>query len=132
MGFINWFYIEPNEFELSVPDGGSVLRLVERRLRISCMMLVDKFSIVGLKKSMEKIVCSPEESDFLDSSKEGNKAFIAQKSSNRAGRFVEIAEYRVGGRRGLIVVPKGRQGRGWKLFAAELGKVVALFSCSPG
>jgi hypothetical protein len=94
-------------------------------------MLVDKFSVEWLKKSMEKIVRLREESDFIDSSREGNKAFIAQKASNRAGRFVEIAEHRVGGRRGLIV-PEGRQGRGWKLSAAELGKVVTLFSSSPG
>jgi hypothetical protein len=30
----------------------------------------------------------------------------------------------VGGRKGLIIFPEGRDRRGWKIFAEELGKVM--------
>lgn len=33
----------------------------------------------------------------------------------------------VGGCRGSSFLPEGREGRGWRIFAAELGKVVAFF-----
>lgn len=35
--------------------------------------------------------------------------------------------YEGGGQRGSIVVPEGREGRGCRFFAAELGKAVAFF-----
>lgn len=36
-------------------------------------------------------------------------------------------EYAVGGRRGLIILPEGREVLEWRSFAAELRKVVAFF-----
>lgn len=43
-----------------------------------------------------------------------------------------MAEYDVGGRRGLIIFPEGGDGLGWKILAKELGKVMAVFDSSPG
>lgn len=43
-----------------------------------------------------------------------------------------MAVYAVGGRRGIILIPEGRKGRGWSHFAAELGKVIAFFEDSAG
>jgi hypothetical protein len=42
-----------------------------------------------------------------------------------------VVEYAVGGRRGLIFVPEGRDGRGWQTFAEELKKVVAVLNSVP-
>jgi hypothetical protein len=36
----------------------------------------------------------------------------------------------MGGCRGLIVIPEGQEGRGWRSFLAELKKVVAFFEFS--
>jgi hypothetical protein len=33
--------------------------------------------------------------------------------ANRHGRLLELSEYGVGGWRNFIVIPKGREGRGW-------------------
>jgi hypothetical protein len=38
----------------------------------------------------------------------------------------------VGGRRGLILIPEGRDGWGWSHFAAYLGKVKTFFEDSIG
>jgi hypothetical protein len=40
--------------------------------------------------------------------------------------------YVVGGRRGLILIPKGCGGRGWSGFATELRKVKAFFDAPVG
>jgi hypothetical protein len=63
---------------------------------------------------------------------EGNKAFLAERGANRSRRFIELPEYAMGGRRGLIVIPEGCEGQGWRIFAAEMRKVVALFGSSLG
>lgn len=38
-----------------------------------------------------------------------------------------MAEYVVGGRRGIILISKGQEGHGWKIFATKMRKVVAFF-----
>lgn len=62
MGYVSWFYVESKMFELSVPDGAFVLQLVGRRHGLSCAMLVGKFIMELLKKSIEKLVRLPEDS----------------------------------------------------------------------
>lgn len=64
--------------------------------------------------------------------REVNKCFIVHRGSKQSGWFLEVVEYAVGGHRGLLVILKGREGRGWKYFAAKLGKVVAFFESSLG
>jgi hypothetical protein len=132
MDFVSWFFVESKTFEFSVPAGGSTLRLVERRNGISRVMMVGKFIVEWLKKAVERMVLLTEDQPFTESSRDGYKAFFAQRGVNRAGGFLELAEYAVGGRRGLIIVPEGRDKRGWKRFAEELGKVSAAFDSFSG
>lgn len=42
---------------------------------------------------------------------EGSKAFIAERGANRSRRFIELPEYAMGGRRGLIESWRGVKGR---------------------
>jgi hypothetical protein len=58
------------------------------------------------------------------------KVLIVRRGGNLAGRFLEVAVYAVGGRRGIILIPEGRKGRGWSLFIVELGKVLGFFKAS--
>lgn len=129
MDFLSWFFVESRVFELSVPAGGSVLRLLREAWAFSSYA-VGKYSVAWLKKVVEKLVHLVEDFAFVDFSREGNRAFIAQKGSNRACRFLEVAEYAVCGCRGLIIVPEGCEGHGWKILADELGKVMAVFDSS--
>lgn len=52
---------------------------------------------------------------------------IAQRGSNRHNRFLTWVEYDDGGRRSFIIIPEGREGKGWKSCALELQKVLAFF-----
>lgn len=95
-------------------------------------MLLGKINVVFLKNKMETLVCKLEVTKFIKSSREGNKAFIVQRGSNSSSRHLEVAEYVVGGHRGLVVITGGQEGRGLKMFATELGKVVGFFGSSLG
>lgn len=70
--------------------------------------------------------------EFLKSSRVGSKAFIAQKCANKFGRYLAFPEYEGGVRRGFVVIPKGRGGRGWACFVPELRKVLETFQTSFG
>jgi hypothetical protein len=39
--------------------------------------------------------------------------FIVRRGGNRVGRFLEVAVYAVGGRRGFLMLPEGHEGWGW-------------------
>ncbi|GLT71559.1 hypothetical protein SLA2020_435690 [Shorea laevis] len=69
-------------------------------------MMVGKYCVEWLKKAVERMVLLDEDQPFTESSRDGNKAFFAQRGVNRAGCFLELAEYAVGGRKGLIIVLK--------------------------
>jgi hypothetical protein len=110
MGYVNRFYVEARAFELSVDEGGSFLQLVERRRGLARVVVLRKWSIVWLKNSLESLLNRPVVSEFIDTCREGNTAFIAQRGVNNSGRFLVLAEYVVGGQKGLIIIPKGREG----------------------
>lgn len=73
-------------------------------------------------------------SEFIKSSRDGNKAFIVQSGFNRYGRYLEsgVVEYTMDGHRGLIVISKERERWGRRSFSAELRKVVAFLDFSLG
>jgi hypothetical protein len=66
------------------------------------------------------------EKDFIRSFREGSKVLIVRRGGNAAGRFLEVAVYGAGSRRGIIFIPEGRDGRGWRSFVLELGKISAF------
>jgi len=47
---------------------------------------------------------------------------IVRRGGNSFSRFLELAVYDVGGRRGMVVFPKGRDGRDWGRVSGELSK----------
>jgi hypothetical protein len=52
---------------------------------------------------------------------------IAQRGSNHHNQFLTWVEYDDGGLRSFIIIPEGREGKGWKSCALELQKVLAFF-----
>jgi hypothetical protein len=51
---------------------------------------------------------------------------IVQRGGNKSDRFLEVAVYAVGGRRGLVLFFEGRDGRCWSCVSRELSKVLAV------
>jgi hypothetical protein len=66
------------------------------------------------------VLQNPGFENFVKSFREGSKVTIVRRSGNCSGRFLEVAVYAVGGRRGMIVFPEGRDGRGWGRVSGEL------------
>jgi hypothetical protein len=64
---------------------------------------------------------------FWRTSRAGFPALLAQQCSNKHGRFLVVEELGGGRRRGLILVPEGKNGEGWKTFASDLHLVGNFF-----
>lgn len=57
---------------------------------------------------MRELLQAESSKEFLKHSREGVKAFIAQRGSNRSGHSLAVVEYENGGRRGFVIIPEGR------------------------
>lgn len=62
---------------------------------------------------LEEALRNPGFEDFVKSYREGSKMTIVRRGQNSSSRFLEVGLYDVGGRKGLVLFPKGRNGRGW-------------------
>jgi hypothetical protein len=115
--------VEAKSCVFTVVEGASVVRLEERRRNFSGLVLVGAQSVGWLVSTMESLLWYPGEKDFVRSFREGSKVLIVRRGGNVAGRFLEVAVYAVGDRRGIIYFPEGYEGRGWRKVVLELGKV---------
>ncbi|XP_041004110.1 uncharacterized protein LOC121249465 [Juglans microcarpa x Juglans regia] len=63
--------------------------------------------------------------EFLRTHRKGDTVLMVQKGHNHNGSFISLSEFGRDKRRGLIVVPKGRKGEGWKNFDDALMEIHA-------
>jgi hypothetical protein len=63
--------------------------------------------------------------DIAKSFREGDKALMVHGGANKARRFLEVAVYVKGGRKGGLWLPEGRDGPGWQRFAGKLRRFLA-------
>jgi hypothetical protein len=117
-----WCCVEAKMFVFTVVEGASVVRLEERRRNFSGLVLLGAQSVGWLVSTMESLLWFPGE-DFVRSFREGSKVLIVRRGGNVARRFLEVAVYTLGGRRGIIYIPEGCDGRGWSRFVLESGKI---------
>jgi len=117
--------VEAKSFVFTVVEGASVVRLEERRRNFSGLVLLGPQSVGWLISMMESLLWYPGEKDFVRSFREGSKVLIVRRGGNVAGRFLEVAVYAVGGRRGLSISLKVmRGGAGGKLFLSWVRSVI--------
>jgi hypothetical protein len=117
-----WCCVESKTFVFTVVEGASVVRVEERRRNFSGLVLLGAQSSGLLFSTLESVLRFSGK-DFVRSFREGSKVFIVRRGGNVAGRFIEVAAYALGGLRGIIYIPEGRNGWGWSKFLAELGKI---------
>lgn len=82
-------YVEAKAFDLTVDEWGSFLRFVEKRRGLARVVLLGKGSVAWLKNMVESLVGKLDVSEFINSCREGDKAFIIQRGANRSSRFLE-------------------------------------------
>jgi hypothetical protein len=116
----NRFYVEAKSFLFSVGLGIAELRVLEKRKAFFGVILLGSHCIVWLLSMLEEALRNPRLVDFLKSYREGSKVTIVRKGENSSGRFLEVAVYDVGGRKGLVCFSK--------VVMGEDG-VVSLASC---
>jgi hypothetical protein len=126
------FFVEAKTFVFSVVDGKSVLWVEERRKGFSGAVCLGSLCIVWLISKMEWVLRNTGVEEFVDSFREGSKAVFVRRGGNKAGRFLEVAVYAEGGRKGMVLFPEGRAGRGWSRVSGELSKALAFFGSKVG
>jgi hypothetical protein len=92
------FIIEAKTFVFAVLDGESVLRVGEKRKNFSGEVILSFQCFEWLVSTMEWLLGSPEEQNFVKSFREGPKVLIARIGGNKAGCFLEATIFRMGGR----------------------------------
>jgi hypothetical protein len=118
------FSIKAKSFWFSFEEGSSLLRLEERRKKFCGYIFVSINGSSWLIDTVEE-ACKVKE-DIAKSFHEGDKALMVHGGANKAGRFLEVAVFAEGGRKGGVWIPEGRDGRGWRRFAGELRLMLAF------
>jgi hypothetical protein len=122
MGLESRFFVEAKTFVFSAVERKSELRVEERRKGFSGTVCLGSLSVAWLISKVEEVIRDPGDEEFVKSFRDESKAIILRRGGNKAGRFLEVAVYAEGGRRGLVMFPEGRGGRGWSRVSGELSK----------
>jgi hypothetical protein len=126
------FTVESKFFSLSVLEGASMVRVEEKRKSFFRAIVLSTRCSVWLASMLETLLGFSGDHDFVKSFKEGSKLLITRRGENKAGQFLEAAAYGLGGRRGLILIPEGRGGWGWRKFSGELRTISVSLSVGCG
>jgi hypothetical protein len=109
------FVVEAKEFLLSVKVGSSVIRLEEKIKSFLGVATLGSLCSAWLVDKMKEVLRSLGIEDFV-----------------KSGRFLEVASFAIGSRKGFIWLADGRDGRGWRQVVGELSKMVAFLGSLGG
>jgi hypothetical protein len=96
------------------------VRIVERSNKKQRATFIKRDELAWLVGSVEVVIEVETSEVFWDQSRVGYPHIIAQKCSNRHGRFLTIEEFDGRRRRGTILIMEGQYGQGWARLIAEL------------
>ncbi|KAB1213041.1 Cycloartenol synthase [Morella rubra] len=103
------------EFQVSVSDGGAI-KVSEWSRKSYSMISLRRFGAVWMANLVGKLLAADADCPFVLKFN-ASRAFLAQRCWNKVERYAAIVEYGEGRRRGLIMVPKHIDGRGWNMMA---------------
>jgi hypothetical protein len=119
------FSVEAKTFSFSVHTGRSVCRLEEKRKGYSGFISLGIKCSEGLAGVVEEALETQRKEDFARSFRDEVRVVKVRMGSNKAEFFLEAAVFIEGARKGVIRLPKGRGGWGWKKFVDELRLLIA-------
>jgi hypothetical protein len=119
--------VEAKEFELLIKGGADGVRIFERNGKKQRSIFLLKIELAWLVRIMEELVAMENSKVFWDQSRAGYTRIIAQKCSNRHGRFLTIEEFDGKRRCGSLMIPEGRYGQGWDRFMVEVRRANSSF-----
>jgi hypothetical protein len=118
------FTVEAKSFRLSAKSGCPNLRLEERRKGFVGYIYASVQCSEWLVETVESAIQAQVKEEIAKTFREGDKAMMVHGGGNKAGRFLEVSFLAVGGRKGVIWLPEGRFGNGWRRFAGELRRLL--------
>ena len=72
------------------------------------------------------LVSKPYVESFVRSFRVGDTILLLQRCSNSKGNYISLEEIHRGGRKGAIIIPKGRNSGGWPGFGLELRRLFVI------
>ena len=84
-----------------------------------------KETALRLLSYIEDLISNTHPENFARTFRDGNKVFILQMGLNAHGSFLMISDLLHGRRKGVIIVPEGKLGCGWRGFGFHLRKAIA-------
>jgi hypothetical protein len=121
------FSVEAKSFSFSANTEKSILRLEEKRKGYGGYISLGIQCSDWLADTVEEAIVSRGKEDFAKSFRDEVRVLKVRKGSNKAGCFLEVAVFVEGGRKGVIRLPEGRGGWGWRSFVDELRQLLVLF-----
>ena len=119
------FLVEAKSFSFLAKKGNAVLRLEEKQKGLGGFILLGIKSSDWLANAVEEAMEAQRKEDFAITFRDEVRVLKVRMESNKAGCFLEVAVFVEGGRKGVIRLPKGRGGWGWRRFMGELCLLVA-------
>jgi hypothetical protein len=120
------FSAEAKAFYFSVKVDVSEIRLEERRKGFAGFIFLGLQCSAWLLVTVEEALKEPVKKDFVKSYRKDVKALMVREGGNKAGRNLEVAAFAEGGCKGVIWLPKGREGWGWSWVVGELRKMLTF------
>jgi hypothetical protein len=100
------------------------LRLEERRKGFVGYIYASVQCSEWLVETVESAIQAQVKEEIAKTFREGDKAMMVHGGGNKAERFLEVSFLAVGGRKGVIWLPEGRFGNGWRRFAGKLRRLL--------
>jgi hypothetical protein len=118
------FFVEAKKFFFLVREDKAEFCLEERFCWV-CVLGVQ--CSVWLVDIVEEVLKSSGIEDFAKCYSEVEKVLMVREGRNKAGCYMEVAVFAKVGWKGIIWLPEGRVGWGWRRFAGELRQLLASF-----
>jgi hypothetical protein len=122
MGGSRKWSVESKDFELSIKGGNLGVRIVERSNGKQSSVFIHRDELAWLLDSVEAGEKVETSEVFWDQSRARVPRVILKYRANRNGRFMSVEEFDGRRRNGIILIPEGRLGQGWKRLTSELKK----------
>ncbi|KAF5471359.1 hypothetical protein F2P56_011801 [Juglans regia] len=119
MGLCREVVIEQKVFEFR-KENERWWRITESGRRVVKYISVDHEALGWLGLMVKECAESLGSSEFLRTRRKGNNVLMVRRGCNNNGSVIFISEFGHEKRRGLLVVPEGRKGEGWRNFGVTL------------
>jgi hypothetical protein len=123
MGVSRLFHVESKSFEL-VKNAMEVI-IIECGKKHKSRVSMGFAAAFWFRDSLLEVAKLSKEQNAFRSFREGNKVYVIQKQRNDRGNFVTVTVLGDSKERGGVIIPEGRESRGWCGISEELNGLLS-------